>query len=62
MIAKNKKTWGGERRGTGRPRITAKAYYFKADKDLIKVLDTQENRNRFINDAIRDKAKADNLI
>ena len=46
----------------GRPRITAKAYYFKADKDLINVLDSQENRNRFINNAVREKSERDKLI
>ena len=46
----------------GRPRITAKAYYFKADKDLISVLDSQENRNRFINNAVREKSERDKLI
>jgi len=62
MIAKNKKTWGGERRGTGRPRVTAKAYSFKADKDLIKILDAQKNRNRFINNAVREKAVKESLL
>ena len=46
----------------GRPRITGKAYYFKADKDLINVLDSQENRNRFINNAVREKLIKDRLI
>ena len=46
----------------GRPRITAKAYYFKADKDLIKKLDEQDNRNRFINEAVREKGKREKLF
>lgn len=32
------------------------------DKDLVSVLDTQTNRNRFINDAVREKAKKEKLL
>lgn len=53
---------GGKRKDAGRPRITAKAYNYKADKDLIPVLDEQDNRNRFINDAVREKSEKEGLL
>nr|DAQ27904.1 MAG TPA: hypothetical protein [Caudoviricetes sp.] len=53
---------GGKRIGAGRPAITGKAYNYKADKDLIPILDKQDNRNRFINEAIRDKATKEGLL
>lgn len=53
---------GGKRQGAGRPSCIGKNYNYKADKDLIPVLDTQTNRNRFINDAVREKAMKDNLL
>lgn len=61
-MRKEDKTWGGKRKSVGRPRVTAKAYSFKADKDLINVLDAQENRNRFINNAVREKAVKESLL
>jgi len=53
---------GGKRKDAGRPRITAKAYSFKADKELVPILDNQENRNRFINDAVREKSIKEGLL
>ncbi|WP_314712424.1 hypothetical protein [Prevotella pallens] len=53
---------GGKRIGAGRPAITGKAYNYKADKDLIPILDKQENRNRFINDAVREKSEKEGLL
>ena len=53
---------GGKRVGAGRPSLTGKAYYYKADKELVSVLDKQENRNRFINDAVREKSEKEGLI
>ena len=53
---------GGARKGAGRPAITGKAYNYKADKDLVPILDAQDNRNRFINDAVREKSTRENLI
>lgn len=53
---------GGKRKGAGRPTITGRSYYYKADKDLVSVLDSQQNRNRFINDAVREKSKRENLL
>ena len=61
MIAKNK-TWGGKRKGAGRPNLTGKVYCYKADKDLITLLDNTENRNRFINEAVKEKLIKDRLI
>ena len=53
---------GGKRVGAGRPAITGKAYNYKADKDLIPILDKQDNRNRFINDAVREKSEKEDLL
>lgn len=61
MIAK-RKSWNGKRKGVGRPNLTGKVYCYKADKDLITLLDNTENRNRFINDAVREKLAKDKLI
>lgn len=52
---------GGKRERAGRPSITGKSYAYKADKDLIPILDSRHNRNRFINDAVREKAEKDGL-
>ena len=61
MIAK-RKSWNGKRKGVGRPNLTGKVYCYKADKDLINLLDNTENRNRFINEAVREKLIKDRLI
>lgn len=53
---------GGKKEGAGRPSLIGKNYNYKADKDLIPVLDTVKNRNRFINDAVREKAVKDMLM
>lgn len=53
---------GGKRVGAGRPSLTGKAYYYKADKELVSVLDKQDNRNRFINDAVREKSEKEGLL
>lgn len=59
---KTKGNWGGKREGSGRKRKTGRHYSYSADMDLVPVLDKQENRNRFINDAVREKAKKDKLF
>lgn len=47
---------GGKREGAGRPAgINQKAILVKFDMDLVDYLNEQENRNRFINDCVRDK-------
>lgn len=58
----SKNTHGGKRVGAGRPHLTGKAYNYKADKDLVPILDAQDNRNRFINDAVREKSIRESLI
>ena len=62
VLNKIKNTHGGKRVGAGRPAITGKAYNYKADKDLVPILDAQDNRNRFINDAVREKSIRESLI
>lgn len=47
---------GGKREGAGRPTgINQKSVLVKFDLDLIEYLNSKENRNRFINDCIREK-------
>ena len=47
----------------GRPRTSQmKGYYYKAEGDLIPVLDKVENRNGFINAAVREKAEREGLM
>ena len=53
---------GGRREGAGRKPFIGKMYNYKADKDLVPVLDERENRNRFINNAVREKAQREGLI
>ena len=54
-----------EKKKRGRPKSsTMKVYGFKADGDLIPLLDDLKasgGRNRFLNDAIREKAVRDGL-
>ncbi len=52
-----------EKKNVGRPRTSQmKSYHYKADSDLIPVLDKVANRNGFINAAVREKAERDGLM
>ena len=52
-----------EKKPLGRPRTSKmKGYYYKADGDLIPILDKVENRNGFINAAVREKAEREGLM
>lgn len=52
-----------EKKNVGRPRTSQmKSYHYKADSDLIPVLDKVANRNGFINAAVREKAKREGLM
>lgn len=47
----------------GRPKSsTMKSYHYKAEGDLIPLLDKVENRNGFINAAVREKAQREGLL
>lgn len=47
----------------GRPRTSQmKDYHYKAEGDLIPLLDNVKNRNGFINAAVREKAERDGLL
>lgn len=46
------------KKGAGR---TTKAISLGVDRDLLAVLDSVSNKTRFINDAIREKIKRENL-
>ena len=52
-----------QKRPIGRPRSSQmKNYHYKADGDLVHILDSVENRNRFINLSVREKSIRDGLI
>ncbi len=54
---------GKEKNPVGRPRTSQmKGYYYKAESDLIPVLDKVDNRNGFINAAVREKAEREGLM
>jgi hypothetical protein len=54
---------GGKREGSGRPSgINQKAISVKIDIDLIDYLNSKDNRNRFINDCIREKKNDGSII
>ena len=52
-----------EKRHVGRPKTSKmKDYHYKADGDLVQVLDSVENRNGFINQSVREKSIRDGLL
>lgn len=55
-----------EKRPVGRPKKSddekMKSYHYKAEADLIPLLDKVENRNGFINAAVREKAEREGLM
>ena len=60
-----KKQRGGKREGAGRKAvgISTHALALKLDNDLYEVLsNSSQNKNRYINDAVREKMVRDGLI
>ena len=52
-----------EKRHVGRPKTSKmKDYHYKADGDLVQVLDSVGNRNGFINQSVREKSIRDGLL
>lgn len=51
-------TYKRTKKGTGR---TTKYMNFGIDNDLVGILDKLSNKTRFVNDAIREKIKRENL-
>ena len=55
-MEESKKKLGGRREGAGRPKgVTQKPVLLKLDIELMERLATVSNRNRFINQAVREK-------
>lgn len=53
---KGKSGSGGQREGAGRPKgAKTTAISFRMDNDLVEYVNTKENKNRFINNCIREK-------
>lgn len=56
-------THGGKRPGAGRPRCnSSKAVGYKMDLELYTLLPYYINRNKYINEAVREKMKQDGYI
>lgn len=51
---------GGARPGAGRPKAK-RPFPFRIDIDLYEKIKNFENKSQFINDAIRDKLKQENI-
>ncbi len=54
-----------KKRGRGRPTeraVPIKVFSLKADEDLVKFLEDMNGRNRFINEAIREKAIHEGML
>ncbi len=51
-----------EKRPVGRPNMNMKSYHVKIEGDLVPILDEQPNKNRFINNSVREKMLRDGLI
>lgn len=51
-----------EKRPVGRPSMNTKSYHVKIEGDLVPILDAQPNKNRFINNSVREKMLRDGLI
>lgn len=51
-----------EKRPAGRPNMNMKSYHVKIEGDLVPILDEQPNKNRFINNSVREKMLRDGLI
>lgn len=46
----------------GRPSMNTKAYSVRIEGDLAEILDTRPNKNRYVNESLREKMKKDKLI
>lgn len=51
-----------EKRPVGRPSMNTKSYHVKVEGELVPILDAQANKNRFINNSIREKMIRDGLL
>lgn len=51
-----------EKRGRGRPSMNTKSYHVKVEGELSEVLDTISNKNRYINDSIREKMIREKIL
>lgn len=51
-----------EKKPVGRPSMNTKSYHIKVEGDLVPILDKQENKNRFVNNSIREKMEREGLI
>lgn len=51
-----------DKKPVGRPSLNTKRYQIKVYGNLVPVIDALPNKNKFINEAIMEKAKKDGLI
>lgn len=58
-----RKNNGGRREGAGRPKGSNKTLIsLRIENDLLVAIPKEMSRNQYINDAIREKAKQDDLL
>ena len=46
----------------GRPSMNTKAYSVRIEGELVSILEEQSNKNRFINNSIREKMQREGLL
>ena len=51
-----------QKKPVGRPSLNTKSYHVKIEGDLATLLDEQQNKNRYINDAVRMRMEKDGLL
>ena len=51
-----------EKKSVGRPSMNTKSYHVKIEGDLVPILDKQPNKNRYINDSIRQRMNREGLL
>ena len=51
-----------QKKPVGRPSLNTKSYHIKVEGDLWPLLDAQSNKNRYVNDAIRQRMEREGLV
>jgi len=51
-----------QKKPLGRPSMNTKPYSVRIEGELVPILDAQPNKNRFINNSIREKMQREGLL
>lgn len=64
MTKEDKKTRGGRREGAGRPKSdgSSKLFAFRADKEVVRFIDSHDNKTDFIKDCIIRQMKSGSMV